>query len=170
MLDRNPHENRLLAHLDRQRTRPAPAPRRWPVLATSDARHLAVPRKPAEIHYAIEKPGKPATRRPTMPSVTVTSRAIKIVLVLDAAQVRAAIRPVQDVAARIPFSINVDGRRLTADFAPKAVRKCFAMIEEHGAEGCAVLIQGKLMPGDTIAEAGLVAQPKRKTEPAEVAA
>jgi hypothetical protein len=80
--------------------------------------------------------------------------------VLDPVAVRSALAPVQKVEARIPFTIAVDDRKLTCDFAPKAVRKAFAVITEHGAENMAVFLQGKLGKGDVILEAGLVAAPK----------
>jgi hypothetical protein len=91
---------------------------------------------------------------------TLTARSIKLVVPLDAAAVLATLRPLQRNEARIMFEIEVDGRRLRCDFAPKAVRKAFGIIAEHGAENVAVIVQGKLGRDDTIAEAGLVAQVK----------
>jgi hypothetical protein len=91
-----------------------------------------------------------------------SARSIKITVVLDPVAVLAAITHLQKIDARIPFTVDVDGRKLTCDFAPKAVRRCFVMIKEHGAEGVAVLIQGKLGKGDVVLEAGLTAQPKRE--------
>ena len=44
---------------------------------------------------------------------TLTARAIKITLVLDPTAVRDALAPVQTTAARIPFTIAVEGRKLT---------------------------------------------------------
>jgi hypothetical protein len=51
---------------------------------------------------------------------------------------------------------------LRCDFAPKAIRKAFNAITEHGADGVSALVQGKLARGDVIAEAGLVVQPREK--------
>jgi hypothetical protein len=54
-------------------------------------------------------------------------------------------------------------RRVTADLNAKSVRKAVATISEHGPDGVAVIIQGKLV-GDAITEAGIVAQPKAKPQ------
>jgi hypothetical protein len=53
-----------------------------------------------------------------------------------------------------------------------SVRKCLGPLRQSGPEAVAVIIQGKLMRDDTIAEAGLVAQLRvpKPAEPAPVAA
>ncbi len=48
---------------------------------------------------------------------------------------------------------------MMADVASKALRKAMSALQEHGADGVVLLLQGKLA-GATIAEAGLVAAPK----------
>jgi hypothetical protein len=58
--------------------------------------------------------------------------------------------------------ITVVGRRLTADFPPRAIRKALATIAEHGADGVACLIQGRLLADSAIADAGLSVQPKTR--------
>jgi hypothetical protein len=167
-MDRNPFENAMLARLDAGRANA----RRWsPSVshrnATDDPRHLA-PRRHASAssHGATPRNETPLRNPPLSPKgtvmPTVTARNIKLTLVLDPVQVRAALRPVLNTEGRLPLTVEVEGRRLTMDFAAKAVRKCCSMIEEHGADGVAVLIQGKLMKNDVVAEAGLVAQVKAK--------
>jgi hypothetical protein len=79
---------------------------------------------------------------------------------LEPAAVATALQPFAHDDSRTRIQIEVEGRKLCADFAPKAVRKTLAAIREHGAEGVAVLIQGRLMADNTVADAGLVAQPK----------
>ena len=88
------------------------------------------------------------------------ARNLKITLVLDPAQVAAQLAPLQRIERRIDLTFAVEGRTLRADFAPRAVRRCYAMIEEHGVDGVAMLVQGKLLRDDTIGDAGLVAQIK----------
>jgi hypothetical protein len=67
----------------------------------------------------------------------------------------------------VPFAIDVDGWRLRCDFSAKSMRRCLATLRQNGPEHVAVIIQGKLQRDGTIAEAGLVAQPKVvKPEPA----
>ena len=107
--------------------------------------------------------------RMPIPAVQLGARSIKIVVVLDAAQVAEALRPFSAAEARIPVVIAVDGRQLRFDLAPKAIRKCLATIAEHGADHVAVLVQGKLLPGDVVGEAGLVAQPKKVAPKPEAA-
>jgi hypothetical protein len=97
---------------------------------------------------------------------TLSARAIKVTIVLDPTEVFDVLRQlVPD--PRVPFTINVDGRKLRADVAAKSVRKSLALLQQHGPEDVAVIIQGKLLRDDTIMEAGLVAQVKApKPEPA----
>jgi hypothetical protein len=56
--------------------------------------------------------------------------------------------------------INLPGRTVTADIATKSLRKVQTGIREAGADNIAVVLQGHLITGDVIAEAGLTAQPK----------
>ena len=48
---------------------------------------------------------------------------------------------------------------MTAEIAAKSLRKAQTAIREAGADNLALVLQGRLT-GDTIAEAGLSAQPK----------
>src|SRR5690242_14373689 len=95
-----------------------------------------------------------------MSVAAVTARAIKITVVLDPAQVAEALAPFEQASGRVPLEVTVEGRTLRCDFAAKAVRKALGAIREHGPGGVAVLVQGKLTADDSIAEAGLVAQPR----------
>ena len=65
--------------------------------------------------------------------------------------------------------IQLPDRRVTADVATKSVRRALATTSEHGADGVSVIVQGKLV-GDTIADAGLMAQPKVRPQAAAEAA
>jgi hypothetical protein len=101
---------------------------------------------------------------------SLTSRAIKVTVVLNSAEVAKALAPLQTTERRIPLQFTVEGRTLAADFSPKAIRRAYATIREHGPEGVAVIVQGKLLRDDTIAEAGLVAQVKQPRPAAETVA
>ena len=81
-----------------------------------------------------------------MPLPVLNARALKCIVVPDG-------RPRADIAIRLP------DRWITADLNAKSVRKAVAAISEHGPDGVAVIIQGKLV-GDALTEAGIVAQPK----------
>jgi|SRR6516162_8338498 hypothetical protein len=99
---------------------------------------------------------------------TLSARASKVTLVLDALEVFDVLKQTVALAAtRVPFAIDVDGWRLRTDFPAKSVRRTLATLHHHGVENVAVIIQGKLMRDGTIEEGGLVAQVKAsKPEPA----
>jgi hypothetical protein len=99
--------------------------------------------------------------------VRLNAKALKVTLVLNPAEVAAVHAP---ATSRVVLSIDVDGRCVTADIASKSLRKAQATIAEHGADNVACIVQGKLKV-NTVAEAGLVVQPKKPTtESAEIAA
>jgi hypothetical protein len=55
---------------------------------------------------------------------TLSARAIKIVLVLDAVEVSDVLQQTVALAdTRVPFTINVEGRHLRTTLAAKSVRK-----------------------------------------------
>jgi hypothetical protein len=58
--------------------------------------------------------------------------------------------------------IRLPDRKLSADIAAKSLRKAQTAIREVGAVAVAVVLQGCLVEGDIIAEAGLTAPPKAK--------
>jgi len=95
-----------------------------------------------------------------MPNVRLAARSINVVVVLDGGNTLDALAPLQHIEARIPFTVTAGGRTLTMDFPPRAVRRAYTALEEHGPENCVVLIRGKLGPNDTLTEAGLTAQVK----------
>jgi hypothetical protein len=66
-------------------------------------------------------------------------------------------------------AIRLPDRRVTADLDAKSVRRALAAISEHGPNGVALIIQGKLV-GDTITEAGMFSQPKARPQAAAEAA
>jgi hypothetical protein len=95
------------------------------------------------------------------------ARALKCTIVLDPAEVAHIVA--SDGKPRTVIAIRLPDRRVSADLNAKSVRKAVAAIGEHGPDGVAVIIQGKLV-GDLITEAGIVAQPKVKPQADAVAA
>jgi hypothetical protein len=97
---------------------------------------------------------------PTMSQPVLNTRALKCTVLLDPAEVEALV--LVEGMPRVQLNVRTaDGSRtVTADIAAKAVRKAQAVIAEHGTDGVAALLQGKLGPNDTLLEAGLVAQVK----------
>jgi ribosomal protein S3 len=94
-----------------------------------------------------------------MPQPILNARALKCTIVLDPAEVVQIATP--DGKPRVVPAIRLPDRRVSVDLNAKSVRRAVAAIGEHGPDGIAVIIQGKLA-GDTITEAGIVAQPKVK--------
>lgn len=97
------------------------------------------------------------------------ARALKCTVVLDPSEIVAIDA---GVVPRVTLNISVqDLGTVTTDVAAKSVRKAQSLIAEHGVDGVAVIIQGKLISNNRISEAGLVAQ-VRTPKPAvqEVAA
>jgi hypothetical protein len=97
-----------------------------------------------------------------------TGRALKVTIVLAPAEVLA--HPAPDTP-RVTLRIRVSDRTVTAEIAAKSLRRAQATIREVGTEAVACILQGKLMVGDTLGEAGLSVQLKTKAQaPTEVAA
>lgn len=95
---------------------------------------------------------------PPRNSMKLNARALKVTLVLDAAELAALPDP---ATARVMLQIAVAGGRVvTADIASKALRKCKATISESGADNAARIVQGKLTDGNVVVEAGLIGQVK----------
>ena len=61
---------------------------------------------------------------------------------------------------RITLRIRLPDRTITAEIAAKSLRKAQTAIRETGADNIALVLQGHLVAGDRVAEAGLAAQPK----------
>ena len=80
-------------------------------------------------------------------SATLAAKSIKVTLVVDPA----------------------GGRSLRATFNAKSLRRAQAAVRKAGPEAIAVIVQGKLGPGDEVHEAGIAATLKT-AKPAEAAA
>jgi hypothetical protein len=111
------------------------------------------------------EPHRPTLKPRRTDGVQLQARSIKLTLVLDPPAVAAALEPFATTEQRIPVTVSVEGRRLTADFPPRAVRRALATITEHGSDGVTCLIQGKLLADNSIGDAGLLAQPKARPTP-----
>jgi predicted O-methyltransferase YrrM len=58
------------------------------------------------------------------------------------------------------LTIKVDGRVVRCDIASKSLRKARSAIAAHGVANVVTIMQGKLVAGGVLSEAGLVAQVK----------
>jgi hypothetical protein len=92
-----------------------------------------------------------------MARLTLSARALKVTIPLDAAEVAAL--PDPGGQARCQLAITCDGKVYTADIATKALRKAKSTISANGAEIVFAMVQGKLK-GNEIIDCGLVAQVK----------
>jgi hypothetical protein len=97
------------------------------------------------------------SRNLSMTKLTLSARALKITIPLDAMEVRAL--PDLGNQARCQLAIACDGKIYTADIATKALRKAKSTISANGVENVFCMAQGKLK-GNEIVECGLVAQVK----------
>jgi len=88
------------------------------------------------------------------------ARVLKVTLVID----RTALSSIEVPIGKphVTFSIDVAGRRANGQFNAKSLPKEVATITEHGAEGVAVVAQGKLGAGNRLEEAGIVFQSKTR--------
>jgi hypothetical protein len=93
-----------------------------------------------------------------MTKLTLSARALKITVPLDAMEVRTLPDP-GNQQARCQLAIACDGKIYTADIATKALRKAKATISANGVENVFAMVTGKLK-GTEIVECGLVAQVK----------
>ena len=102
---------------------------------------------------------------------TVSARSIKVTVVLDSVEVLGVLQQAAAIAdARVPFTIEAEGRKLHCTFAAKSVRKTLAVLQHDGVENVVCIIQGKLLRSDEISEAGLVAQLRAAPKPEPVVA
>jgi hypothetical protein len=92
------------------------------------------------------------------PPGTLTVRRLKVTLVLNAAELLAIAAP--NGKPRVTLRIRLPDRALTAEIATKSLRKAQAAIRQTGADNIALVLQGHLVAGDRVAEAGLSALPK----------
>lgn len=90
-------------------------------------------------------------------TINLTGRALKVAIALD--PVEMAKVSLSDNQARVDLRVAAGNRLIRADVAAKAVRKAIAVIQEHGPDNVALILQGKLV-ADKVEEAGVVAQQK----------
>ncbi|WP_027526109.1 hypothetical protein [Bradyrhizobium sp. Ec3.3] len=94
---------------------------------------------------------------------TLTAQRLKVSLTLNATELLAVAAP--EGKPRITLRIRLPERTLTVDIAAKSLRKTQTAIRDVGGDNIALVLQGRLIAGDVIAEAGLSARP-RSAKPA----
>jgi hypothetical protein len=130
----------------------------YPVEQVFRPRTIPARRENSETKDKLTKDTSRDTSRDThMTRLTLSARALKITIPLDAAEVAAL--PDPGGQARCQLAIACEGKVYTADIATKALRKAKGVIGANGAENVFVMVQGKLK-GNEIIDCGLVAQVK----------
>jgi hypothetical protein len=132
------------------RKRQAP-PRSWPSSPRPPATTVRVPPPRADTLTAQPRPD------------TLTAARLKVTLTLNAAELNAI--TVLNGEPRIAFRIRLPDRTITAEIATKSLRKAQTAIRETGADKIALVLQGHLVAGDRVAEAGLSAQQRSPKAP-----
>jgi hypothetical protein len=89
--------------------------------------------------------------------LTLESRALKATVVLDPAALAGV--EVPNGLPKVTLRIAVPGKTIVAEVNAKSLRRTVAAIVAAGPDGVVVVLQGRLEPGDALAEAGISAQP-----------
>ena len=114
-------------------------------------------------------PARPASKTAQSPAsrpepfiMSLAVKAIKVTVVLDPH----ALKPAPAGADVVLEVATEGGITARARLNPKSYRKALEAIREHGPDGVAVILQGRMVKSDEIVDAGIVAQPKKpKGEP-----
>jgi hypothetical protein len=88
----------------------------------------------------------------------VTAGKLKVTTLLKAEELLAI--PAPDGQPRVNLRVKLADRTLSADIAAKSVRKAQTAIRTNGVDNVVVVLQGVLLAGDVLGEAGLSAQLK----------
>jgi hypothetical protein len=147
-----------------------PPQRHWPSSPRMPSNRQSQPAAiSGRLQGGLPSPGLDREKAPLLPRLkrtagdtlrlpgTLTIARLKVSTALNAAELLAV--PVPVGKPRVTLRINLPGRFVTAEIAAKSLRKAQRAIRETGADNIALVLQGRLS-GDTIAEAGLSAQPK----------
>jgi hypothetical protein len=86
-----------------------------------------------------------------------SAKTVKVTVVIPPDQLFGVVVP--NGASKVDFRVSVGDRRLTGSFNAKSLRRAAAAAAEHGPEGCACVVQGKLV-GEVVEEAGIICQPR----------
>ncbi len=114
-------------------------------------------------------PASPPAPRQSSDGLVTTAKTIKLTMVIDGASLAGLVVP--DGTGRVAIRIDVAGRTLRASVSAKTIRKAMAAIDAAGGPAAvAAVLSGRLEADDTLADAGLVVQPRSPKPPAPEAA
>jgi hypothetical protein len=94
---------------------------------------------------------------------TLTASWLQVTTMLNAAELAAIAVP--GGQRRITLRVRLPDRTISAEVAAKSLRKAQNALREAGADAIVLMLQGQLIAGDRVAEAGLSARPKTPKPP-----
>lgn len=92
------------------------------------------------------------------PGHAVGGKWLKVFTTLDATELLAVTVPAD--TPRVSLRIRLPDRTVSAEIAAKSLRKAQTAIRDQGADNIVLLLQGRLVSNDVIADAGLAVQRK----------
>jgi hypothetical protein len=147
----------------------------WPASALYDPTFVRtppgsrLPMRAPRTHIRVAQKRWPNSRKEgAMPTATVTAKSAKVVIVVDAQTVMNISCP-EGGSARTLLTVKLPDRTVRADLASKSIRRVQALIDEHGVDGVACVLQGRLVAGgggDQLVDVGISGEVKQpKAEP-----
>lgn len=89
---------------------------------------------------------------------SVPARKMKVTTVLNAEELLAISVP--DGKQRVALQVKLPDRILSAEIPAKSLRRAQSAVSEMGADNVVLVLQGNLLAGDAIGEAGITVQLK----------
>jgi hypothetical protein len=100
---------------------------------------------------------RPVAPGQTPKALRLTAKSIKVTLAIEAQQLLGV--RVVDGVQQVPIVVAVAGRHIKGKLNAKTLRRAVGVVGASDGEGVAVIIQGRLGPGEQLEDAGVAAQP-----------
>jgi hypothetical protein len=101
---------------------------------------------------------RPVAPGQTPKALPLSAKSIKVVLAIDPQQLLGV--SVTNGVAQVPFVVAVAGRHIKGKLNAKTLRRAVAVVTASGGEDVGVMIQGRLVVGEQLEDAGISAQPR----------
>jgi hypothetical protein len=103
---------------------------------------------------------RPVAPGQTPKALPLSAKSIKVVLAIDARQLLGV--SVANGVAQVPFIVAVAGRHIKGKLNAKTLSRAVGMVTASGGEDVGVIIQGRLVAGEQLEDAGISAQPRAR--------
>jgi hypothetical protein len=103
---------------------------------------------------------RPVAPGQTPKALALSAKSIKVVLSIDP-QLLLGVNVANGVA-QVPFVVAVAGRHIKGKFNVKTLRRAVGVVTASGGEDVGVIIQGRLVAGEQLEDAGISAQPRAR--------